>query len=108
MQMALFGSVLRDDFGPESDVDVLVSFAPDARWSLFDLVAMQNELKTTVGREVDLVERSAVEQSENYISIVSIVTLSITSPGKSGAACGSRRVIPFTTSIPSTTCPKMV
>jgi len=66
-QMSLFGSVLRDDFGAGSDIDVLVSFAPDARRSLFDLVAMQNELEAILGREVDLVERSAVEQSENYI-----------------------------------------
>jgi hypothetical protein len=66
-QMSLFGSVLRDDFGAGSDIDVLVSFAPDARRSLFDLVAMQNELGVILGREVDLVERSAIEQSENYI-----------------------------------------
>ncbi len=72
-RMSLFGSVLRDDFGADSDVDVLVSFAPDARHSLFDLVAMQNELRAILGREVDLVERSAVEQSENYIRRKSIL-----------------------------------
>jgi hypothetical protein len=66
-EFALFGSVLRDDFRPESDVDVLVSFAPDADWGLFDIVDMQEELKQIFGREVDLVERKAVEQSENYI-----------------------------------------
>jgi len=66
-EIALFGSVVRDDFRPDSDVDVLVSFAPDARWTLFDLVSMQNELKQIFGREVDLVERKAIEQSENYI-----------------------------------------
>jgi predicted nucleotidyltransferase len=66
-ELALFGSVLRGDFGPDSDVDALVSFAPDARWSLFDLVTMQDELKAILGREVDLVERVAVERSENYI-----------------------------------------
>ena len=44
-ELDVFGSVLRDDFGPESDVDVLVAFAPDARPSLFDLVTMQNELE---------------------------------------------------------------
>ena len=58
---------MRDDFGAGSDIDVLVSFAPDTHRSLFDLVAMQNELQAILGREVDLVERSAVEQSENYI-----------------------------------------
>jgi uncharacterized protein len=59
--------VLRDDFRPESDVDVLVTFAPGAHWSLFDMVRMQKELESILGREVDLVERKAVEQSENYI-----------------------------------------
>jgi hypothetical protein len=66
-ELSLFGSTLRDDFGPESDVDVLVNFAEDAHWSLFDLVTMQEELKQLFGREVDLVERRAVENSENYI-----------------------------------------
>ena len=72
-QMSLFGSVLREDFGADSDIDVLVSFAPDARWSLFDLVKMENELQAILGREVDLVERSAVEHSENYIRRKSIL-----------------------------------
>ena len=66
-ELSLFGSVLRDDFGPDSDVDVLVTFAPDASWSLFDLVHAQDELKDILGREVDLVEREAVVRSENYI-----------------------------------------
>jgi predicted nucleotidyltransferase len=66
-EFSLFGSVLRDDFRPDSDVDVLVNFAEDAKWSLFDLVTMQDELKEILGREVDLVERRAVERSENYI-----------------------------------------
>lgn len=56
-ELALFGSVLRDDFGPGSDVDVLVSFAPEATWSLFDLVDMQAELERAFGRQVDLVEQ---------------------------------------------------
>ncbi len=73
-ELALFGSVLRGDFNPDSDVDVLVSFAPDARWSLFDLVRMQEELKAILGREVDLLERVAVEQSENYIRRKSILS----------------------------------
>ena len=67
IELALFGSALRDDFGPDSDIDVLVSFAPDAHWGLFALVQMQDELEAILGREVDLVSRQAVEQSENYI-----------------------------------------
>jgi predicted nucleotidyltransferase len=67
IELALFGSALRDDFRTNSDVDLLVSFAEDATWSLFDLVTMEDELSTLLGREVDLVERSALEHSENYI-----------------------------------------
>lgn len=67
LELALFGSVLRDDFGPESDVDVLVSFDPQARHTLLDVVQMQEELSATLGRKADLVERAAVEQSPNYI-----------------------------------------
>lgn len=72
-ELALFGSALRGDFGPDSDVDVLVSFAPEARWSLFDLVVMEDELGAILGRDVDLVERTAVEQAENYIRRRSIL-----------------------------------
>lgn len=66
-ELAFFGSVLRDDFRASSDIDLLVSFGPKAKISLFDLVRMQNELKEIFGREVDLVERRAIEKSENYI-----------------------------------------
>jgi hypothetical protein len=72
-ELAFFGSVLRKDFGPNSDIDLLVSFAPGARVSLLDLVRMQNELKDIFGREVDLVERKAIEKSENYIRRKSIL-----------------------------------
>jgi len=67
IEFALFGSVLREDFRPDSDIDVLVTFAPDARYSLFNLVEMQEELEQIFGRKVDLIEREAVEQSQNYI-----------------------------------------
>jgi predicted nucleotidyltransferase len=66
-EIALFGSVLRDDFRPESDIDLLVTFRPDADWSLLDHVRMQQELETLLGREVDLVSRRAIERSENWI-----------------------------------------
>ena len=59
-EFGLFGSVLRDDFRPDSDVDVLVTFAVDAGWSLFDLVEMQEELKAIIGHEVELVEREGL------------------------------------------------
>lgn len=65
VEFALFGSVLREDFRPDSDVDVLVTFAPDAAWTLFDHVEMQDELKTLFGRRVDLVSRRGIERSRN-------------------------------------------
>ncbi len=64
-ELALFGSVLRDDFRPDSDVDVLVTFAADAQWSLFDHVDMEDELKEILGRPVDLVNRRGIERSRN-------------------------------------------
>jgi len=59
-ELALFGSVLREDFRPDSDIDVLVTFAPDARYSLFDLAYIREELATILKREVDLVEKAAL------------------------------------------------
>ena len=66
-ELALFGSVLRDDFGPESDVDVLVTFVPEHGWTLLDHVQMRDELQEMLGRGIDLVTRSAIERSRNYI-----------------------------------------
>ena len=54
-RLALFGSVLREDFGPESDVDILVEFAPEAHVSLMDVAGMEIELSELLGRKVDLV-----------------------------------------------------
>jgi predicted nucleotidyltransferase len=54
IKLALFGSVLRDDFRPDSDVDVLVWFEPDAHITLFDMVRMENDLGAIIGRKVDL------------------------------------------------------
>jgi predicted nucleotidyltransferase len=67
-EFALFGSVLRDDFRPDSDVDVLVSFPSyDATPSLFEHVEMQDELVKIFGRRVDLLTRGGVEDSRNPI-----------------------------------------
>lgn len=66
-EFSLFGSVLREDFKPDSDIDVLVTFSKDASWSLFDLVEMQDELKILFGRDVDLLQRRGVERSRNYL-----------------------------------------
>ena len=66
-EFSLFGSVLRDDFRPDSDVDALVRFEPDAHWGLFDLARMEDELQAIVGRPVDLITRNSVEESANPI-----------------------------------------
>jgi predicted nucleotidyltransferase len=66
-EFALFGSVLRDDFRPDSDIDVLVSFAPGISWRFYDLISMREELESMFGRPVDLVEKRLVESSKNYI-----------------------------------------
>jgi len=67
VELSLFGSVLREDFRADSDVDLLVTFAPDADWSLLDHVTMEEEMAALLDRKVDLVSRPAVERSENHI-----------------------------------------
>jgi hypothetical protein len=63
----LFGSVLRDDFRPDSDIDVMVKFTPEARWGLLALIEMKEELEVMFEREVDLLTKGSIEQSENWI-----------------------------------------
>ena len=65
VEFSLFGSVLRDDFKPESDVDVMVKFAEDAHPTLFDLGAMREELMEIFHHEVDILTRRSVQQSRN-------------------------------------------
>ena len=60
VEFALFGSVLHDDFSPESDVDVLVTFAEDNKISLFDIAQMQIELQGIFNRPVDILEKTAL------------------------------------------------
>lgn len=67
VELFLFGSVLRDDFGPGSDIDVLVTFSKDAGWTLFDYGDIQQELAALFAHPVDLVNREAVEASPNWI-----------------------------------------
>ncbi len=59
-EFSLFGSVLREDFRPDSDVDVLVSFAKEAQWSLYDWVDMIAELREIFGRDVDLLSSQSL------------------------------------------------
>ena len=66
-EFSIFGSVLREDFRPDSDIDVLVTLSEDANNTLFDLVHMKEELEQIFGREVDLVSRRGIESSRNYL-----------------------------------------
>ncbi|GIV77943.1 MAG: hypothetical protein KatS3mg050_2337 [Litorilinea sp.] len=66
-EMAVFGSALRPDFRPESDIDILVTFEDGADWGLLDHMRMEQELQTLLHRDVDLVTRRAVEKSQNWI-----------------------------------------
>ncbi len=66
-ELALFGSALRDDFRPDSDLDLVATFAADADWSLLDHIQMQFELQRLFQRNVDLISRRALEQSQNWL-----------------------------------------
>ncbi len=66
-ELSLFGSALGPNLGEDSDIDLLVTYQPDARWTLFDESAMEDELSEILGRKVDLVSRRAVERSPNHI-----------------------------------------
>jgi predicted nucleotidyltransferase len=66
-ELALFGSALRDDFRPDSDLDILVTFAPDADWGLLDHIQMQLELQRLFQRDVDLISKRALERSTNWV-----------------------------------------
>ena len=66
-ELALFGSVLGDDFGPDSDIDVLVRFKTERTPGLFGIAGMERELAELLARRVDLVNRAAIEESRNYI-----------------------------------------
>ncbi len=69
-EFALFGSVLRADFRPDSDVDVLLTFEPGAPWTLWDLSRMRAELEAIFGRDVDLVEKKALRNPYRRRSIL--------------------------------------
>lgn len=66
-EFALFGSVLRDDFRPDSDIDVMVRFHAQARPTFCTLDEMEVELKTIFCRDVDLITRQGIESSRNYL-----------------------------------------
>lgn len=67
VELAVFGSALRDDFRHDSDLDLLVTFADSAAWSLLDHLQMEKELSDLLHCKVDLVSRRAVEESSNWL-----------------------------------------
>jgi len=66
-ELALFGSVLRDDYSSDSDIDMLVTFAAGTRWGLFEHAQMQQELAALLQRKVDLVSKRALQRSQNWL-----------------------------------------
>ena len=72
-EFALFGSVLRDDFRPDSDVDVLLTWESGSRVSIFEYPEMKEELQAIFGRKVDLVSKRGIEQSRNPMRKKSIL-----------------------------------
>ena len=72
-RLSIFGSALREDFGSESDIDVLVEFEEGQAPGLFGLAGMELELSELFGRDVDLMTREEVEESRNYIRRESIL-----------------------------------
>jgi len=67
VELSVFGSAVRGELRPDSDLDLLVTFAPDADWSLLDHVVIEEQLSALLGRKVDLISRRAVEESQNWI-----------------------------------------
>jgi predicted nucleotidyltransferase len=66
-KLALFGSILRDDFHAKSDIDLLVTFHPQARQGLLTLAKIKPELEARLNRPIDLIPESSIQMSENWI-----------------------------------------
>jgi len=67
-RLAVFGSMVREELRPDSDIDLLVTFRNDADWTMFDHFTMEEELSRLLGREVDLISMRAVEENPNPIT----------------------------------------
>jgi len=67
IELALFGSALREDFTEKSDIDLLVEFMPDSGITLFNIVDLKDEFEKLFGRDVDIVPKNAVKKSRNYL-----------------------------------------
>ena len=78
IELALFGSVLREDFHENSDIDFLITFAPNAPQSLFTLATIKHQLEALLNRNVDLIVKDAISQSENWIRRQTILNTAVT------------------------------
>jgi uncharacterized protein len=67
IELALFGSILRDDFKSESDIDFLVTFSPEIKIGFKELLSIEKELKILVKRDIDLVFKNTIKNSQNWI-----------------------------------------
>src|SRR4028118_1979010 len=67
IELSLFGSILRDDFHADSDIDILVAFAPTANWGLLDRAQLQQELEARLSRPDDHISKLAIDRSSNWI-----------------------------------------
>ncbi|MDY6937713.1 MAG: nucleotidyltransferase family protein [Cyanobacteriota bacterium] len=77
VELACFGSIVRDDFRPDSDIDLLVTWKPNSRWTLLDFAQMQFDLETLFHRPVDLVSKRAIEQSDNPLRRAAILNTAV-------------------------------
>lgn len=66
-ELAFFGSILRNDFNADSDIDVLVTYKPTAKRGLFEKLKLKDELSLLLHREVDVVSKKAIETSHNWL-----------------------------------------
>ncbi len=70
IEFGLFGSALREDFRPDSDIDILITFSTDHPWNLFDVMNLQRELETLFGRNVDLVQKKELQNPYRRANIL--------------------------------------
>ncbi len=70
-ELSFFGSVLRDDFTQDSDIDILVEFFSNSGWSLYEWIDMQQELETMFNRKVDLVSKKGIRNPYRRKAILS-------------------------------------
>jgi uncharacterized protein len=85
-EFSLFGSVLRPDFRPDSDIDILIDFDAQAKPTLFDLVDMEEQLQEIFQRDIDLVTRQGINNSANYLRRQAILSTTQLIYGKRSAS----------------------